>query len=226
VEVITGAALIAEDQASMGELLAGMRAIIVVFGFVAVFVGAFIINNTFSITVAQRTREMAVLRALGASGRQVKRSVLLEAVVVGVLASGAGLALGIGVASGLRRMMSAFGFDMPPGATVIEPNALIVSFVVGLVVTVVSAWLPARRAAKIAPIAALREVDMDRAGASVTRAVVGFLLAGAGVAAIVSGDSRVLTAVSSRRSRARSCSRRCWHGRLPPPSDSRFGSVA
>ena len=107
VEVITGAALIAEDQASMAELLAGMATIIVVFAFVAVFVGAFIINNTFSITVAQRTREMAMLRAIGASGRQVKRSVLIEAAVIGVLASAAGLAAGVGVAAGLRQLMAA-----------------------------------------------------------------------------------------------------------------------
>ena len=87
VEVITGAALIAEDQASMADLLAGMATIFVVFALVAVLVGAFIINNTFAITVAQRTREMAMLRAIGASGRQVKRSVLIEAAVIGVLAS-------------------------------------------------------------------------------------------------------------------------------------------
>ena len=100
VEVITGAALIAEeDQATGRDQLVvqhdhdGVR-------FVAVFVGAFIINNTFSITVAQRTREMAMLRAIGASGRQVKRSVLIEALVVGVIASVAGLGAGIGVATG------------------------------------------------------------------------------------------------------------------------------
>ena len=112
----------------------------------AVFVGAFIINNTFSITVAQRTREMAMLRAIGASGRQVKRSVLGEALVVGVLASGLGLLAGIGVAAGLRQLMSAFGFDMPDGPTVIAFTAMALSFAVGVVVTVGSAWLPARRA--------------------------------------------------------------------------------
>ena len=133
-----------------------------VFGFVAVFVGAFIINNTFSITVAQRTREMAMLRAIGASGRQVKRSVLIEAVVIGALASAAGLAAGVGVAAGLRQLMSAFGFDMPDGPMVIEPSAMVLSFAVGVIVTVLSAWLPARRAARIAPIAALRDVSVDR----------------------------------------------------------------
>ena len=89
VEVITGATLIAENQAALGADFAEFETILLVFAVVAVFVGAFIINNTFSITVAQRTREMAMLRAIGASGRQVRRSVLVEAVVVGVLASGA-----------------------------------------------------------------------------------------------------------------------------------------
>ena len=187
VEVITGAALIAEDQASMAELLAEMATIFVVFAVVAVFVGAFIINNTFSITVAQRTRQMAMLRAIGASGRQVKRSVLIEAAVIGVLASAAGLAAGVAVAAGLRQLMSVFGFDMPDGPTVIDPNAMILSFAVGVIVTVLSAWLPARRAARIAPIAALRDVSVDRSAGSVRRAVAGSVVTAVGVAALLAG---------------------------------------
>jgi putative ABC transport system permease protein len=187
VEVITGATLVAENQASMAVNLAEFETITLVFAVIALFVGAFIINNTFSITVAQRTREMAMLRAIGASGRQVKRSVLIEAVVTGALASGAGLAAGIGVASGLGQLMSAFGFDMPDGATVISPNAMVLSFAVGLIVTVLSAWLPARRAAKIAPFAALRDVDVDRSAGSVRRAVVGTAITALGVAALLAG---------------------------------------
>jgi putative ABC transport system permease protein len=187
VEVITGATLVAENQASMAANLAEFETISLVFAVVAVFVGAFIINNTFSITVAQRTREMAMLRAIGASGRQVRRSVLIEAVVIGALASGAGLAAGIGVASGLRQLMSAFGFDMPDGATVISPNAMALSFAVGLIVTVLSAWLPARRAAKIAPFAALRDVSVDRSAGSGRRAVVGAAITAVGVAALFVG---------------------------------------
>jgi putative ABC transport system permease protein len=187
VEVITGAALIAEDQASMADLLAGMATIFVVFALVAILVGAFIINNTFAITVAQRTREMALLRAIGASGRQVKRSVLIEAAVIGVLASVAGLAAGVAVAAGLRQLMSVLGFDMPDGPTVIDPNAMIISFAVGVSVTVLSAWLPARRTARIAPIAALREVSVDRSAGSARRAVTGSVLTAAGVAALFGG---------------------------------------
>ena len=187
VEVITGATLIAENQAALGADFAEFETISLVFAIVAVFVGAFIINNTFSITVAQRTREMAMLRAIGASGRQVKRSVLGEAVVVGVLASGLGLVAGIGVAAGLRQLMSAFGFDMPDGPTVIAFSAMALSFAVGVVVTVGSAWLPARRAAKIAPIAALREVSVDRSAGSARRAVAGSVVTAAGVAALLAG---------------------------------------
>ena len=187
VEVITGAALIAEDQASMADLLAGMATIFVVFALVAVVVAAFIINNTFAITVAQRTREMAMLRAIGASGRQVKRSVLIEAAVVGVFASAAGLAAGVAVAAGLRQLMSVLGFDLPDGPTVIEPKAIILSFAVGVIVTVLSAWPPARRSTKIAPIAALRDVSVDRSAGSARRALTGSALIAAGVTALFGG---------------------------------------
>jgi putative ABC transport system permease protein len=187
VEVITGATLIDEDQDALAADLAVMETIMMVFAFVAVFVAAFIINNTFSITVAQRTREMAVLRAIGASGRQVKRSVLIEALIIGATASGAGLAAGVGVAAGLRQLMSVFGFDMPDGPTIISSNAMILSFAVGVIVTVLSAWLPARRAARIAPIAALRDVSVDRAAGSARRAVAGAVLTASGVAALLAG---------------------------------------
>jgi putative ABC transport system permease protein len=187
VEVITGSTLIAEDQAALAADFADFEMITLIFAVVAMFVGAFIINNTFSITVAQRTREMAMLRAIGASGRQVKRSVLIEALTIGALASGAGLLAGIGVAQGLRQLMSAFGFDMPDGATVISPNAMVLSFAVGVVVTVLSAWLPARRAARIAPIAAVGEVSVDRSAGSARRAVVGTAITAGGVATLLAG---------------------------------------
>ncbi len=189
VEVITGATLVEQNQASLASDFAGFNTLMLIFAFVAVFVGAFIINNTFSITVAQRTREMAMLRAIGASGRQVKRSVLIEAVAIGALASAAGLAAGIGVASGLKQLMAMFGFDMPDGPTVISPNAMIISFAVGVIVTVLSAWLPARRAARIAPIAALRDVSVDRSGGSKRRAVVGTVITAAGVGSLLAGLS-------------------------------------
>ncbi|HEX6658549.1 MAG TPA: FtsX-like permease family protein [Ilumatobacter sp.] len=187
VEVITGATLIEEDQAAVAKDIKPFTVIMLVFAFVAVFVGAFIINNTFSITVAQRTRDMAMLRAIGASGRQVKRSVLIEALVVGVLASVAGLVAGVGVASGLRMLMAAFGYEMPNGPMVINAQAMVLSFAVGVGITVLSAWLPARRAARIAPIAALREVSVDRSASSTKRAVAGTVITGGGIAALAAG---------------------------------------
>jgi putative ABC transport system permease protein len=196
VEAITGAALVAQNQAALADDFAGFSTIMMIFAFVAVFVGAFIINNTFSITVAQRTRDMAMLRAIGASGRQVKRSVLIEAVVVGVLASAIGLVAGVGVASGLRGLMSVFGFSLPAGPTVISTGDMVISFAVGVVVTVLSAWLPARRAARIAPIAALRDVSIDRSAGSARRTVIGASVVAVGVASLLVGLSGELMLVA------------------------------
>lgn len=187
VEVITGDQLIDEEQTSLRSVFAGFNTMMVIFALVAVFVGAFIINNTFSITVAQRTREMAMLRAIGASGRQVKRAVLAEAATIGALASAAGLVAGIGIASGLKALMGLFGVDIPDGPTVITSKAMISSFLVGLGVTVLSAWLPARRAARIAPLAALREVNVDRSATSRRRAVIGVLTVVAGGVLVAAG---------------------------------------
>lgn len=189
VEVITGDELVAGDQAALSEATSMFRMIMVTFGVISVLVGAFIINNTFAITVAQRSRELAMLRALGASGRQVRRSVLTEAAVIGALGSAAGLAVGRGVSSGLRWLMEVGGFPPPEGATVVTTRAVVISLAVGVVVTVLSAWLPSRRAARIAPIAALREVDIDASAASGRRAVAGAVVVAAGVAALLAGLS-------------------------------------
>jgi putative ABC transport system permease protein len=195
VEAITGATLVAENQASIAADIAMFSTIMVIFALVAVFVGAFIINNTFSITIAQRTREMAMLRAIGASGRQVQRSVLIEAAAIGLLASGVGLVAGIGVASGLRAVMGQFGFELPDGPTVISSSAMVISLVVGVAVTMLSAWLPARRAARIRPIAALRDISVDRSARSGRRAVVGTLISAVGVATLTAGLSGELLLV-------------------------------
>ena len=194
-EVVTGATLVERNQEALASDFAGFDTIMMVFAFVAVFVGAFIINNTFSITVAQRTREMAMLRAIGASGGQVQRSVLIEAVTVGAVASAAGLGAGIAVASGLRSLMSAFGFSLPHGPMVVSTHAMLLSFAVGVAVTVLSAWLPARRAARIAPIAALRDVSVDRSAGSGHRAVAGSVVTAGGVAALMVGLSGELLLV-------------------------------
>jgi putative ABC transport system permease protein len=127
------------------------------FGFIAVGVGAFVIFNTLSITLAQRIRELATLRTLGASRRQIKRSVLIEGLAMGVFASLVGLVLGLALAKGLKGLFALFGVDLPSSSTVIELRTIIVALGLGIVVTLIASISPARRATRIAPIAALRE---------------------------------------------------------------------
>ncbi|HEY2601886.1 MAG TPA: FtsX-like permease family protein [Thermoleophilaceae bacterium] len=127
------------------------------FGFIAVGVGAFVIFNTLSITLAQRIRELATLRTLGASRRQIKRSVLTEGLAMGVFASVVGLLLGLALAKGLNALFQAFGIDLPHASTVIETRTIIVALALGIAVTLIASLSPARRATRIAPVAALRE---------------------------------------------------------------------
>ena len=134
-----------------------LRTALLAFAGISLFVGAFIIFNTFSITVAQRTREFALLRTLGAHRRQVMRSVLTEGLVLGVLGAAVGLALGIALASGLRALFKVVGFDVPSTGTVIATRTVVVSLLVGTLVTLLSSLLPAIRATRVPPIAALRE---------------------------------------------------------------------
>jgi putative ABC transport system permease protein len=136
-----------------------IRAILLAFAGVAVLVGAFTIFNTLSITVAQRTREFGLLRMVGASRRQVRRNVLLEALAIGLLASGVGIAAGLGIEAGLNALFRAVGLELPATGTVISARTLIVSVAVGTLTTVLAAALPARRATRIAPVAALRDND-------------------------------------------------------------------
>ena len=186
-EVVTGATLVAEDQAALHEAFGPFKIFLLVFAFVAVFVGAFMINNTFSITVAQRTKQLAMLRALGARRRQVLRSVMTEAVAIGVAGSGSGLAAGVGVAAGLKAMFVSAGVELPEGPMVISPGSMLISAAVGISVTVVSAWLPARRAGKVPPVAALRELAVDRTGSSRRRPVIGTGITAVGVALLLAG---------------------------------------
>lgn len=186
-EVLTGAQITAEDQQDMRDNMAFFNTFLLVFAGIALFVGSFIIYNSFSILVAQRGKEMALLRALGAARRQVMGSVLLEAVVVGLLASAAGLVAGVGVASGIKALFEGMGIDIPSGAVVVSSKTVLVSTIAGLGVSVASAVFPARRAAKVAPIAAMRDVANDVSGSSRTRAVAGLGLTAVGGAAMAAG---------------------------------------
>ena len=173
VDILTGDEVTAEDQASLKEDLQFLNTFLLVFAVIALFVGSFIIYNSFSILVAQRTKELAVLRAIGASRKQVTRTVLAEAVAVGLIAAAAGLVGGIGVAHVLRALFTQMGIDFPTSGLVVAPTTVLASLGVGVGVSVTSAVLPARRAAKVPPIAALRDVAVDSSARGRRRIVLG-----------------------------------------------------
>ncbi len=187
IEVLTGQQITEEDQDDIQQFVSFISSFFLVFAVIALFVGTFIIYNTFSILVAQRTREMALLRAVGASRRQVLGSVLLEAALIGLVASLLGVVAGIGMAVALKGLMSAIGFEIPSGGLVLTSATVINSVIVGLVVAVVAAWYPARRASKVPPIAAMRDVAVERTGTSWRRMAVGVVLTAGGAAALLYG---------------------------------------
>ncbi|MFI9172183.1 ABC transporter permease [Streptomyces lincolnensis] len=189
-ETTTGTQL-ADDQAQMiSQSMSGMQTGLLVFAGIALFVGTFIIANTFTMLVAQRTKELALLRAVGASRRQVTRSVLIEAFVVGAVAAVAGLLAGIGIGAGLRSLMGTFGATVPDGPLVIKPATIVTALVVGILVTMMAAWLPGRRAAKIPPVAAMSSVHAKATTKSlVLRNTLGSLIAGAGVAVVLAATT-------------------------------------
>jgi putative ABC transport system permease protein len=156
-EAITGEAAAEEQADQVKEGLGFFNTFLLTFALIALFVGAFIIFNTFTMLIAQRTRELALMRMLGASRGQVRRAVLLESVVVGLLSSVIGLILGIGVAIGLKALFGVFGAQLPDGPTIVALRTVIASFLVGTLVTAAAAFLPARRASRVAPLAALRD---------------------------------------------------------------------
>ncbi|WP_405630074.1 ABC transporter permease [Streptomyces sp. NBC_01174] len=190
-EAKTGAAL-ADEEAKMTESgLKGLNSMLLAFAGIALFVGVFLIANTFTMLIAQRTKELALMRAVGASRRQVKRAILLEAGVVGVIASVIGFALGVGLATGLRSAMGMFGGKIPAGPLVVSPTAVISAFAVGVLITVFAAWLPARRAAKIPPVAAMSSVHAVATTKSlVVRNSIGGVITLVGSALIVAGAAQ------------------------------------
>ncbi len=188
VESLTGAQLTAEmEEGIQDDFLRFFEQTLLVFAGVSLVVATFSIYNTFSILVAQRTRESALLRALGASRGQVLRSITVEAVVVGVVASALGIAAGIGLASGLFALMDAAGMDMPVSQLVVGTSSVVVAGIVGVVVTLIASLVPALRASRTAPLDALRAAAVDRSAASWLRAGFGAVLTAAGVGAVVAG---------------------------------------
>jgi len=195
-EVRTGAQQAATETSELESNLSFLRTFLLVFAYVALVVGAFIIFNTFSITVAQRTREFGLLRTLGGSRRQIMRSVVFEGLLLGAGGAVIGLLGGIALAPALDQLFKAFGADLPDSGTVLETRTIVVSLLVGTGVTVLAGLNPALRATRVPPLAAMREgVEIERrrstgVGVLVRCLVAGVLAIGLGVLA---GSAAVFT---------------------------------
>jgi putative ABC transport system permease protein len=176
------------DAKETSESLKFITYFLLGFGGIALFVGAFVILNTLSITVAQRSREFATLRTLGGSRRQVMRSVVVEGLVVGIVASLLGLALGLGIAKGMTALFSAMGVDLPKAGTVFASRTVIVAMLTGTLVTLVASIVPARRATRVPPISAVREGSSATTAAGPERgATRGLIVTGLSLASIAAG---------------------------------------
>jgi putative ABC transport system permease protein len=187
VEVVTGSTVIEEGQTGIHRALAFFDTFLLVFAAVALFVGSFLIFNTFSIVVAQRMRELALLRAVGASRGQMVRSVLGESVAIGIVASLVGLGAGLGLAVGLRGLLAAFGFALPSSGLLVTPRTVVVSILAGTLITLAAAVMPAWKAGKVAPVAALRAVVVDEETRRVRRSGSGALVLAVGSGLLLVG---------------------------------------
>ncbi|WP_068396585.1 ABC transporter permease [Kribbia dieselivorans] len=172
-EAVTGDQQADEAAESIADSVSFLNNFLLIFAGIALFVGAFLIINTFSILVAQRGRELALYRALGAQRRQVTASVIVEAVIVGLVGATLGLALGVVLAFGITWLFALIGLDLSTSSLVFTPMTVVVAYLVGVLVTVAAAWLPAYRAGKVSPMAAMREDVVVEEGSMRSRIVVG-----------------------------------------------------
>jgi putative ABC transport system permease protein len=185
VAVRSGDAQAASD-AGAASFVSSIRYFLLAFGAIALLVGAFVIVNTLSITVAQRTRELATMRMLGASRRQVRRSVVLEGIVLGIAASAVGVASGLFFAQGLSAALIAFGLELPEAETVVRARTIVISLAAGIGVTTLASLVPAARATRVDPMAAVREAQAATGQPSRRRMVVAIAFLAAGGAAVAS----------------------------------------
>lgn len=172
-----------EESQEISEALAFFTYIMLAFGLIALLVGTFIISNTFSMTVAQRTREFALLRALGMSRAQLTGSVLVEATVIGLIGSALGIVAGVGLVELIVAVMEYFGLGFPNAGVGLDASSVAVPLVVGVTVTLVSAWVPARRAGRVHPVQAMRSGDQSSTQPVTGRSIVGAVLLTAGLTA-------------------------------------------
>jgi len=193
-EAVTGGDLSSESADSVATSMAFFRTFMLVFAFVAVFVGAFIVYNTYSIVITERTRELALIRALGATGAAVLVSVLTEAAITGLLASGIGLGCGVLIAVGLRGLLDKLGFAMPSGDLTLLPRTIWIALVCGTLITVLASSMPAIRAARVAPVKAMNNSGSSRNNYAVRTAVGAVLLIG-GVTMVLVGFDRGALAI-------------------------------
>ena len=188
-DVAAASAAAAKDQVGYLQIM------LLALAAAALLVGAFLIANTFSIVITQRTRELAVLRAAGATGGQVLRSVLGEALLVGLTASIGGLGLGVLAATGLRDLAGMFGIALPTGAMVLSPRTVLIAFAVGVLITLTAAAGPAHRAAQVAPVTAMRESSTPATGGGRARTAAGLVamvLGTAALGAVLAGAGSIL----------------------------------
>lgn len=184
---VTGEQEAADNAEGLGQALSFIRTFLLVFAAISLFVGAFLIVNTFAMLLAQRSRELALLRALGASTRQVFASVVAEAVVVGLIGSTLGLAFGLLLAKGLQALFGLVGLDLAGQSLVVSPATIVASYVIGILVTVLAAVMPAWRTRRIAPVQALGDTVALPESSLLRRFVGGLVLLAGGVALMALG---------------------------------------
>lgn len=183
--ILTGEAAAKERADDLSQGLSFFTTFLMIFAVIALTVGAFIIYNTFSILVAQRSKELALMRAIGASRRQVLMSVLLEASFIGLISALVGLLGGMGLAVLVRQALDAFGMELATGGITVTTSTIITALVAGLVVTFFSALVPARRATRVAPIEAIREIETDSSTTSKLRGTLGLIALVLGLLSII-----------------------------------------
>jgi putative ABC transport system permease protein len=198
-EALTGLEITEQTQTEIEKGLSFFTIFLSLFSFIALGVGCFVIYNVFSISAAQRRRENALLRAVGASRRQVTRMMLAEAVAVGFVGSVVGLLGGIGLAIGIRSLLDAFGFGIPAKGLALESGTIAITMIAGIVTTLVAAIVPAIASGRVAPVAAMSEVAFEKPQRNGIRSVVAgvFILLGIGaIGAVVGGADGALLGVA------------------------------